>query len=30
VDPALTIQRLKLELMRYRLTGGTAKDKQAE
>jgi succinate dehydrogenase / fumarate reductase iron-sulfur subunit len=30
VDPALTIQRLKLELMRYRLTGGTAKDKQTE
>ena len=30
VDPALTIQRLKLDLMRYRLTGGTARDKQAK
>ncbi len=29
VDPALTIQRLKLELMRYWLTGKTDPDKQA-
>jgi succinate dehydrogenase / fumarate reductase iron-sulfur subunit len=29
VDPALTIQRLKLELMRYRLTGKTNPDKRA-
>jgi succinate dehydrogenase / fumarate reductase iron-sulfur subunit len=29
VDPALTIQRLKLELMAYRLTGKTNPDKRA-
>jgi succinate dehydrogenase / fumarate reductase iron-sulfur subunit len=29
VDPALTIQRLKLDLMRYRLTGKTDPDKRA-
>jgi succinate dehydrogenase / fumarate reductase, iron-sulfur subunit len=29
VDPALTIQRLKLDLMRYRLTGKTGTDKRA-
>jgi succinate dehydrogenase / fumarate reductase iron-sulfur subunit len=29
VDPAQTIQRLKLDLMRYRLTGRTSPDKQA-
>jgi hypothetical protein len=29
VDPALTIQRMKLELMRYRLTGKANPDKQA-